>query len=68
MGRAFEAVDPNVPCSRVRFFSCAMVTRGYVNLTERAVSIARTGERAQIDIRFPSSLQSKPFKRSSYFA
>lgn len=36
--------------------------------SERAVSIARTGERAQIDIRFPSSLQSKPFKRSSYFA
>ena len=37
MGRAFEAVDPNVPCSRVRFFSCAMVTRGYVNLTPIAL-------------------------------
>lgn len=33
MGRAFEAVDPSVACSKVPLFSCAMVTRGYVNLT-----------------------------------
>lgn len=47
MGRAFEAVNPNVPCSRVWFFSCAMVTRGYkckltlVALKELSVSHVR---------------------------